>query len=87
MANDLIGRLRFYAEVYPAVGCPENGKMFKKAADKIEALQAENALLKSELAYAESQIEAAQENMPAKTGLMRERMAERAALQQDKEGE
>lgn len=45
MADDLIEKLRFCANLHPQFGYPENGKLFGAAADRITALQAQNRKL------------------------------------------
>ena len=42
MSDDLIERLEFCAKMHPAVGYPENGKLFSEAAARIRELESAN---------------------------------------------
>ena len=48
MSDDLIERLEFCAKMHPAVGYPENGKMFSEAAHRIRELESANYRLTEE---------------------------------------
>ena len=48
MSDNLIERLEFCAKMHPAVGYPENGKLFSEAAARIRELESANYRLTEE---------------------------------------